>query len=85
MRFSVISILALSAVVPLGLAHDHDDHTDEAGTGTISPSPTESVGCEAHGDHWLVKRVKRPSLNVFSLHFILFSDSYILGIAMARG
>ncbi|KAK0732527.1 hypothetical protein B0T21DRAFT_384785 [Apiosordaria backusii] len=36
--------------------HDHtddeDDHTDVPGTGTIKPSPTESYGCEAHGDHW---------------------------------
>jgi hypothetical protein len=29
-------------------ADDHDDeHTEDAG-----PSPTESVGCEPHGDHW---------------------------------
>ncbi|KAK4172820.1 hypothetical protein QBC36DRAFT_361597 [Triangularia setosa] len=36
--------------------HDHtddeDDHTDAPGTGSINPSPTESYGCEAHGDHW---------------------------------
>ncbi|KAK4647418.1 uncharacterized protein QC761_101320 [Podospora bellae-mahoneyi] len=36
--------------------HDHtddeDDHTDAPGTGSIKPSPTESYGCEAHGDHW---------------------------------
>ncbi|OBT69252.1 hypothetical protein VE03_01961 [Pseudogymnoascus sp. 23342-1-I1] len=36
--------------------HDHDDedHTDHpASTGTsIAPSPTESIGCEPHGDHW---------------------------------
>ena len=33
--------------------HDHDDddhHT--TGTGSLKPSPTESVGCEPHGDHW---------------------------------
>lgn len=50
-----------------GATHDHSDHedddhetmdhetmehTDEAGTGSLSPSPTESVGCEPHGDHW---------------------------------
>lgn len=30
--------------------HDHDhDHGDEEEAG---PSPTESVGCEPHGDHW---------------------------------
>ncbi|KAK4203956.1 hypothetical protein QBC40DRAFT_303913 [Triangularia verruculosa] len=36
--------------------HDHtddeDDHTDSPGTGSIKPSPTESYGCESHGDHW---------------------------------
>lgn len=33
--------------------HDHDDdHTDEPGTASLAPSPTESVGCEPHGDHW---------------------------------
>ncbi|KAK4462399.1 hypothetical protein QBC42DRAFT_201449 [Cladorrhinum samala] len=31
--------------------HDHT-HTDAAGTGSIKPSPTESYGCEPHGDHW---------------------------------
>ncbi|KAI1457888.1 hypothetical protein F4805DRAFT_457331 [Annulohypoxylon moriforme] len=24
----------------------------EEGTGTLAPSPTESFGCEPHGDHW---------------------------------
>lgn len=42
---------------------DHDDehtdehtneHTDATGTGVLAPSPTESVGCEPHGDHWYV-------------------------------
>ncbi|KAK4210655.1 hypothetical protein QBC37DRAFT_29303 [Rhypophila decipiens] len=28
---------------------DHDDHDDDA---AIKPSPTGSVGCVAHGDHW---------------------------------
>lgn len=34
--------------------HDHDDHDDHhtAGKGSLKPSPTESVGCEPHGDHW---------------------------------
>lgn len=37
--------------------HDHDDdHDDEhahsEGTGSLAASPTESVGCVAHGDHW---------------------------------
>jgi hypothetical protein len=33
---------------------DHDDHTDHPAStgGSIEPSPTESIGCEPHGDHW---------------------------------
>ncbi|KAK1541001.1 hypothetical protein CPAR01_06990 [Colletotrichum paranaense] len=31
--------------------HDHDDD-HSSGTGSLAPSPTESVGCEPHGDHW---------------------------------
>ncbi|KAI6754044.1 hypothetical protein HG530_013220 [Fusarium avenaceum] len=31
--------------------HDHD-HDDASGSETLAPSPTESVGCEPHGDHW---------------------------------
>ncbi|KAH7274746.1 hypothetical protein NW759_004740 [Fusarium solani] len=32
---------------------DHDDHDHEAGESeALAPSPTESVGCEPHGDHW---------------------------------
>ncbi|KAH8172459.1 hypothetical protein LIA77_06714 [Sarocladium implicatum] len=32
--------------------HDHDhDHDDDAAA-EAGPSPTESVGCEPHGDHW---------------------------------
>ncbi|KAH7129883.1 hypothetical protein B0J13DRAFT_610973 [Dactylonectria estremocensis] len=34
-------------------AHDdEDDHDHSSGTGTIAASPTESYGCEPHGDHW---------------------------------
>ncbi|KAK1752658.1 hypothetical protein QBC47DRAFT_389044 [Echria macrotheca] len=37
--------------------HDHDDDHDHAvtsvaGAVSLKPSPTESVGCTAHGDHW---------------------------------
>ncbi|KAK3309429.1 uncharacterized protein B0T15DRAFT_515472 [Chaetomium strumarium] len=32
--------------------HDHDEHHDESGTASLAPSPTESYGCEPHGDHW---------------------------------
>ncbi|KAF6795385.1 hypothetical protein CSOJ01_13448 [Colletotrichum sojae] len=40
--------------------HDHDDHDDHdddhaSGTGSLPPSPTASVGCEPHGDHWYVE------------------------------
>ncbi|KAK4679726.1 hypothetical protein QC764_206695 [Podospora pseudoanserina] len=28
--------------------HDHDDHS----AGVLPPSPTASIGCEPHGDHW---------------------------------
>jgi hypothetical protein len=36
---------------------DHEDregeeHDDSTGTGSLGPSPTASVGCEAHGNHW---------------------------------
>ncbi|KAK7418443.1 hypothetical protein QQX98_003935 [Neonectria punicea] len=31
-------------------AHDHDE--DETDTAAAGPSPTESFGCEPHGDHW---------------------------------
>jgi hypothetical protein len=37
---------------------DHDDDHDMtavvpgASTATLAPSPTESFGCEPHGDHW---------------------------------
>ncbi|PQE29716.1 hypothetical protein CJF32_00011137 [Rutstroemia sp. NJR-2017a WRK4] len=31
--------------------HDHE-HNDEEGTGSLGPSPTESVGCEPHGDRY---------------------------------
>ncbi|RYP63147.1 hypothetical protein DL769_007058 [Monosporascus sp. CRB-8-3] len=32
--------------------HDDEDHDHAEGTGSLAPSPTESVGCEPHGDHW---------------------------------
>ncbi|KAI6357374.1 hypothetical protein MCOR25_007678 [Pyricularia grisea] len=40
--------------------HDHDDDGDDddddddhhSGTKTLPPSPTASVGCQPHGDHW---------------------------------
>ena len=31
-------------------AHDHDE--DETDTASAGASPTESYGCEPHGDHW---------------------------------
>ncbi|KAK4135894.1 hypothetical protein BT67DRAFT_440770 [Trichocladium antarcticum] len=36
-----------------GHGHDEDDgHSDAPGTASLKPSPTESYGCEPHGDHW---------------------------------
>ncbi|KAI5855283.1 hypothetical protein BZA05DRAFT_442952 [Tricharina praecox] len=36
-----------------GHADDHDDHDDHAsGSHSAGPSPTESVGCVSHGNHW---------------------------------
>lgn len=29
-----------------------DEHDDATGTEDPGPSPTESTGCEPHGDHW---------------------------------
>lgn len=32
--------------------HDHEDEEhDHSGTESLPPSPTESTGCEPHGDH----------------------------------
>ncbi|KAF7532914.1 hypothetical protein G7054_g7532 [Neopestalotiopsis clavispora] len=31
---------------------EEEDHDHESGTGSLAASPTESVGCEPHGDHW---------------------------------
>ncbi|KAK3497895.1 uncharacterized protein B0T23DRAFT_394091 [Neurospora hispaniola] len=45
---SVSSVAATTSAV-----HDHDDHDGESGSSvSLKPSPTESYGCEAHGDHW---------------------------------
>ncbi|KAF3935821.1 hypothetical protein ABW19_dt0206500 [Dactylella cylindrospora] len=52
MRFFSAGLLAIAALLPLGLAQTEDHHTDESGTGSLAPSPTESIGCEVHGDHW---------------------------------
>lgn len=32
--------------------HDHEDDHDHEETVTPGPSPTDSIGCEPHGDHW---------------------------------
>ncbi|KAH6636144.1 hypothetical protein F5144DRAFT_167273 [Chaetomium tenue] len=42
---------------------DHDDHShpDEAGTASLAPSPTESIGCEPHGDHWHCEGPRPPA------------------------
>ena len=43
---SLITVTSASATATV------TSHTDEAGTESLAPSPTESVGCEPHGDHW---------------------------------
>ncbi|CAH0038050.1 unnamed protein product [Clonostachys rhizophaga] len=40
-----------SAAAVTTTSADHDDHSHGSATPT-KPSPTESVGCEPHGDHW---------------------------------
>ncbi|EAQ91381.1 predicted protein [Chaetomium globosum CBS 148.51] len=40
---------------------DDDEHTDEAGTASLAPSPTESIGCEPHGDHWHCEGPRPPA------------------------
>lgn len=40
MRTSIIATIAALAFIPLSLAQD------------AGPSPSESIGCEPHGDHW---------------------------------
>ncbi|KXX74864.1 hypothetical protein MMYC01_206704 [Madurella mycetomatis] len=47
-------------------AGDGDDdegteHTDAPGTGSLEPSPTESIGCEPHGDHWHCEGPRPPA------------------------
>ncbi|KAI5801168.1 hypothetical protein EDC01DRAFT_646996 [Geopyxis carbonaria] len=59
---AVASAVASSVTMPKSEDHhsvEHsDDHSDEHEThdethsGAAAPSPTESVGCELHGDHW---------------------------------
>uniref|UniRef100_A0A8H7NNL2 Uncharacterized protein n=1 Tax=Bionectria ochroleuca TaxID=29856 RepID=A0A8H7NNL2_BIOOC len=42
-----------SASVTASHSHDHEDDDDHSsGTASLKPSPTESAGCEPHGDHW---------------------------------
>ena len=36
---------------PAVTASTHDEYEEATGTPAI-PSPTESVGCHPHGDHW---------------------------------
>lgn len=45
------STLSSEAKATTESEHDHD-HDDASGSETLAPSPTESVGCEPHGDHW---------------------------------
>ncbi|KAK4234984.1 hypothetical protein C8A03DRAFT_37199 [Achaetomium macrosporum] len=47
-----IRVTTTSSAAHDGDDHDHGEHTDASGTGSLAPSPTESYGCEPHGDHW---------------------------------
>ena len=38
-------------VVASGTSSHGKHHLDEAGSGSLPPSPTASVSCESHGDH----------------------------------
>ncbi|KAH6955807.1 hypothetical protein BKA56DRAFT_681269 [Ilyonectria sp. MPI-CAGE-AT-0026] len=51
-RATLSTVVSQAAAATTTEAHDHDDHDDETGTGSAAASPTESYGCEAHGDHW---------------------------------
>ncbi|KAK0105987.1 hypothetical protein ONS95_004494 [Cadophora gregata] len=44
------SVTTPSVAVITTTSHAGNGHS--ADTGTLAPSPTESVGCEPHGDHW---------------------------------
>ncbi|KXH45549.1 hypothetical protein CSAL01_08602 [Colletotrichum salicis] len=48
----VTSVAAATTTATEDHDHDHDDDDHSSGTGSLAPSPTESVGCEPHGDHW---------------------------------
>ena len=48
-----------------------DEHTDAPGTADPGPSPTESIGCERHGDHW---HCDGP-VNTLSMYFYLYFSS----------
>lgn len=37
------------------------EHTDAPGTDSLEPSPTESIGCEPHGDHWHCEGPRPPA------------------------
>lgn len=46
---------------PITTTAADDEHTDAAGTGSLAPSPTESIGCEPHGDHWHCEGPRPPA------------------------
>ncbi|KAK3395795.1 hypothetical protein B0T20DRAFT_45618 [Sordaria brevicollis] len=59
---SLATVVTSAAPATTSEAHDHDDHDhdeedhdhdhDEHTSVSLKPSPTESYGCEPHGDHW---------------------------------
>lgn len=49
---SEVATTAVESAVTTAV-EDHDDHEDEdEESESLAPSPTESVGCSPHGDHW---------------------------------
>ncbi|KAL1874943.1 hypothetical protein VTK73DRAFT_10312 [Phialemonium thermophilum] len=51
-RTAVTAVVTTTTPVAPVTTEDHDhDHEDES-TAVLPPSPTESTGCEPHGDHW---------------------------------
>lgn len=51
---SATSSLVIITTASRTASDDHEDGKNGASstTASLAPSPTESVGCEPHGDHW---------------------------------
>ncbi|KAG4420111.1 hypothetical protein IFR04_006770 [Cadophora malorum] len=49
---AVVTVIATTSSAVEDHDHEDEEHDHSAGTGSLAPSPTESVGCVPHGDHW---------------------------------